>query len=195
MLKRAFLATALAALSLSARLHAAPAGLLDFDPSVLAESGSDLLKRAPPAQMDAVFQAVHAVAANTAEAPALCALLQPGADRSLDGLNAFASRLGPDSRARFGNALADLLVSAVQSPPQSYDPAVAQQSLKASAVTAALLHDGFMAGFQAGNDATGRDARCQSMRWLLDAMQSRPQIERASMTRLLLDQGLALATR
>ena len=54
MLKRAFLATALAALSLSARLHAAPAGLLDFDPSVLAESGSDLLKRAPPAQMDAV---------------------------------------------------------------------------------------------------------------------------------------------
>lgn len=195
MLKRAFLAATLAALSLAAPLHAASAGGWDFDPSVLAESGSDVLKRAPAPQMDAVFQAVHAVAANAAEAPALCALLQPDADRSLDGLNAFASRLGPDSRARFGNALADLLVTAVQSAPQPYDPAVAQQALKASAVTAALLHDGFMAGFQAGNDASGRDARCQSMRWLLDAMQSRPLGERASMTRLLLDQGLALASR
>ena len=195
MMKRAFHGTALALLSLAAPVHVASAGGWDFDPAVLAESGSDLLKRAPPSQMDAVFQAVHAVAANAAEAPALCALLQPDADRSLDGLNTFASRLGPDSRARFGNALADLLVTAVQSPPQAYDPAAAQQSLKASAVTAALLHDGFMAGFQAGNDADGRDARCQSMRWLLDAMQSRPQAERASMTRLLLDQGLALATR
>jgi len=195
MLKHVFLAATLATVSLPALLHAAPVGQWDFDPSVLAESGSDLLKRAPPSQMDAVFQAVHAVAANTAEAPALCALLQPDADRSLDGLNTFASRLGPDSRARFGNALADLLVTAVQSPPQAYDPAAAQQALKASAVTAALLHDGFMAGFQAGNDANGRDARCQSVRWLLDAMQSRPQPERASMTRLLLDQGLALATR
>ena len=195
MLKRAFLATALTALSLAAPMHAASAGGWDFDPSVLAESGSDLLKRAPAPQMDAVFQAVHAVAANAAEAPALCSLLQPDADRSLDGLNTFASRLGPDSRARFGNALADLLVTAVQSSPQAYDPVAAQQSLKASAVTAALLHDGFMVGFQAGNDANGRDARCQSVRWLLDAMQSRPQAERASMTRLLLDQGLALATR
>ena len=200
MLNRAFLAIALAVLSLSTRVHAAPAGEWDagewnFDPSVLAASGSDLLKRAPPPQMDAVFQAVHAVAANAAEAHALCALLQPDADRSLDGLNTFASRLGPDSRARFGNALADLLVTAVQSAPQSYDPAAAQQSLKASAVTAALLHDGFMAGFQADNTDKGRDARCQSVRWLLDAMQSRPQLERASMTRLLLDQGLALASR
>src|SRR6476619_1535119 len=195
MLKHVLLAATLATLSLPIGVHAGPDGLLDFDPAVLAESGSDLLRRAPPSQMDAVFQAVHAVAANAAEAPALCALLQPDADRSLDGLNTFASRLGPDSRARFGNALADLLVTAVQSAPQSYDPAAAQQSLKASAVTAALLHDGFMAGFQADNTDKGRDARCQSVRWLLDAMQSRPQVERASMTRLLLDQGLALATR
>lgn len=195
MFKRAFMAAALAAMSLPIAAHAAPAGPLDFDPAVLAASGSDLLKRAPPPQMDAVFQAVHAVAANDAEAGALCALLQPDADRSLAGLNTFALQLGPDSRARFGNALADLLVTAVQSAPQPYDPAAAQQSLKASAVTAALLHDGFMAGFQADNTDKGRDARCQSVRWLLDAMQSRPQLERASMTRLLLDQGLALASR
>ena len=196
MFKRAFMAATLLALSLPPiGVHAAPAGLLDFDPAVLAESSSDLLKRAPAPQMDAVFQAVHAVAANHAESGALCALLQPDADRSLDGLNTFASQLGPDSRARFGNALADLLVTAVQSAPQPYDPAAAQQSLKASAVTAALLHDGFMAGFQADNTDQGRDARCQSMRWLLDAMQSRPQLERASMTRLLLEQGLALASR
>ena len=71
MLKHVFHAATLATLSLPALLHAAPVGQWDFDPSVLAESGSDLLKRAPPSQMDAVFQAVHAVAANTAEAPAL----------------------------------------------------------------------------------------------------------------------------
>jgi hypothetical protein len=29
------------------------------------------------------------------------------------------------------------------------------------------------------------------VRWLLDAMQSRPQVERAAMTRLLLEQGLS----
>ena len=96
------------------------------------------------------------------------------------------------SRERFANAIAEALVGAMQSPPQPYDAAAAKQSLKAAGATAAILHDGFVRGLDAsGADAASREARCQSLRWLLDAMQSRPPSERAAMTRWLLDQGLA----
>jgi hypothetical protein len=186
----------LAALLLPSLCVARPAsGPWDFDPGVLASTGGDLLQRAPDPQVDGLFQAVHAVARNDNESGALCALFEPDADRSIGGLDAFAARLGPDSRARVANALADLLLAAVQSPAQAFDRAAAKQSLKGAAVTAALLHDGFTAGLQAGGDAVGRDARCRSLRWLLDAMQSRPPGERAAMTRFLLDEGLSrLAT-
>jgi hypothetical protein len=161
-----------------------------FDPSVLA-AGGDLLQRAPDREIDQLFQAVHAAAQAPAEADALCGLFDPQADRSLSGLNAVASRLGPDSQARFANAVANVLVGAMQSPPRRHDAAAARQSLKASGVTAALLHDGFVAGLNVdGNAPDARNARCQSLRWLLDAMQTRPTAERAAMTRLLLDEGL-----
>ena len=173
-------------------LAGAQDGSWSFDPGALVASGSDLLARTPDAQVDALFQAVHATAQADDEAKALCALFEPDADRSLSGLNAFASQLAPASRERFANAVANALVAAMQSPPQRYDAAAARQSLKASGVTAALLHDGFVAGLNAdGNAPGGRVARCQSLRWLLEAMQSRPQAERAAMTRLLLDEGLA----
>jgi hypothetical protein len=162
-----------------------------FDPSVLA-AGGDLLQRAPDREIDQLFQAVHAAAQTPAEADALCGLFDPQSDRSLAGLNEVASQLGPDSQARFANAVASVLVGAMQSPPQRYDAAAARQSLKAAGVTAAILHDGFLAGLNAdGNAPDARGARCQSLRWLLDAMQSRPAAERAAMTRLLLDEGLA----
>ena len=96
------------------------------------------------------------------------------------------------SCGRFATAVADVLVASLQSPPQRWDAAAAKQSLKAAAATAAILHDGFLAGLNADrNDAASRAARCRSLRWLLDAMQSRPAPERAAMTRLLLTQGLA----
>ncbi len=163
-----------------------------FDPGALVAGSSDLLRRAPDAQVDGLFQAVHAASQDARDAQAICALFQPDADRSLDGLNAVASQLGPVGQQRFANALADTLVVAVQSPPQPYDASTAQHGLKAAGVTAALLHDGFVGGLTAkGNDPSSRDARCRSLRWLLDAMQSRPAGERAGMTRFLLDQGLA----
>ena len=195
-MNRAMLTTmftaALAALLASVPAVAQDAGAWGFDPGILAASGSDLLRRAPNAEIDGLFQAVHAATRNEHEAQAVCALFEPDADRSLDGLNAAASRLGPASRERFGNAVGNVLVAAVQSPPQVFDAAAARQSLKASGVTAALLHDGFVAGLTAtGSTTDSRAARCHSLRWLLDAMQSRPQGERAAMTRLLLDEGLA----
>ncbi|HEX2596427.1 MAG TPA: hypothetical protein VHL61_08210, partial [Luteimonas sp.] len=74
---------------------------------------------------------------------------------------------------------------------QPFDAAQAKQALKASGATAAILHDGFLAGLNAsGSDPASRQSRCRSLRWLLDAMQSRPLAERAAMTRLLLEQGL-----
>ena len=190
----AFKSTVVLSLSLlltPAMAQQADSGAWSFDPSVLA-AGGDLLRRAPDREIDQLFQAVHAAAQTPAEADALCGLFDPQADRSLAGLNAVASQLGPDSQTRFANAVANVLVGAMQSPPQRYDAAAARQSLKAAGVTAAILHDGFIAGLNAdGNAPDARSARCQSLGWLLDAMQARPLGERAAMTRLLLDEGLA----
>jgi hypothetical protein len=180
---------ALLALPLSA---GAQDGEWNFDPGMLAVTGSDLLARTPDRQVDGLFQAVHATAQADAEAQALCGLFEPDADRSLSGLNAFAARLAPASRDRFANAVADALVAAMQSSPQPFDAAAAKQSLKAAGATAAILHEGFVAGISAsGGDTDSRTLRCRSLRWLLDAMQTRPAHERAAMTRLLLDEGLA----
>jgi hypothetical protein len=195
MMKTSVLVLALLGLSMAATPPSAQARQdpgWSFDPGVLAAGGGDLLRRAPDPQVDGLFQAVHAAVQDEGEAQALCALFEPGADRSLDGLNAAASRLGPDSRQRFAGAIADVLMAALQSPPQPFDAGAALQALKAAGATAAILHDGFLAGLNAsGDDADSRRARCRSLRWLLDAMQARPQRERAAMTRWLLDQGLA----
>ena len=174
------------------RATAQGTGDWNLDPGALLASGNDLLRQVPDAQMDGVFQAVHVAAQDDHQAQLLCGLFDPQADRSLQGLGAVASKLDPANRQRFATAIADALVAAMQSPPQAFDLAQARQSLKASAATAAILHDGFVAGLNnAGGDASGRSLRCRSVRWLLDAMQARPQPERAAMTRLLLEQGLS----
>jgi hypothetical protein len=167
-------------------------GNWSFDPGVLAASGGDLLARTPDPQVDGLFQAVHATARSDDEAQALCALFEPDADRSLSGLNGFASQLEPASRDRFANAVAVALVAAMQSSPRPFDAAAAKQSLKSAGATAAILHEGFVAGISAsGVDADSRALRCRSLRWLLDAIQARPPHERAAMTRLLLAEGLS----
>jgi hypothetical protein len=183
-------------LSLASPIVPSPASAQDtdawsLDPGVLV-AGTDLLQRAPDREVDALFQAVHAATQDNRQAQAMCALFAPGADRSLGALDAAAAQLDPASRERFATAVADMLVASLQSPPQPWDAAAAKQSLKAAAATAAILHDGFLAGLNAdGNGADSRASRCRSLRWLLDAMQSRPAPERAAMTRLLLAQGLA----
>jgi hypothetical protein len=157
-----------------------------FDPTVLVSSGQDLLSRAPDEAVDGLFQTLHATAKRPEESQALCALFDPQADRSLDGLNALASQLGEESRVRFADAVAQFVVAAAQNPPQPYDAAAARQSLKAAGVRAALLDDGFVAGLN-GDD---HPARCRSIGLLLDAVQSRPPGERAAVTRLMLAEGL-----
>jgi hypothetical protein len=162
-----------------------------LDPSVLATGGSDLLRRAPDAQVDGLFQAVHAATRDGAGAQAMCALFEPDADRSIAGLGAVAAQLDPDHRAQLGDAIAALVVAGLQARAQAVDRTLAQQALTRAAVTAGMLHDGFAAGLQAGDDPAGRAAHCQSLHWLLDAVQMRPPAERVAITRLLLDQGLA----
>ena len=182
-----------AVLALVSMAPSAHASLQDWgiDPGVLTDGGSALLRRAPDAAIDAIFQSVHAASGDDAQARVLCTLFEPDADRSLQGLNAAAAQLPQASRERLANALGDALVAAMQSPPQPYDAAAALHSMKAAAVTAGILHDGFARDIAAsGTDAGSRAARCQSLRWLLDAMASRPAAERAAMTRWLLDQGL-----
>jgi hypothetical protein len=166
------------------------AGGWALDPGVLV-AGNDLLQRAPDREIDALFQAVHAASRDQRQAQALCALFVPGADRSIEALNTAAMALDPASRERFAGAVAAVLLAALQSPPQPWDAAAARQALKAAGATAAILHDGFLTGLNAdGDDADSRGSRCRSLRWLLDAMDSRPAPERAAMTRLLLAQGM-----
>lgn len=168
---------------------AAPAAVIEqwgFDPAVLVADGKELLVRAPDPAIDQLFQAVHASSRDPRDAEVLCALFDPRADRSLAGLNAIASDLGPASQQRFANAVAEVFVAAMQNPPQPYDAATAQQALKATGVRAALLNDGFSAGLN-GDD---HPARCRSVAMLLDALHERPLPERAAVTRLLLSEGL-----
>ncbi len=180
----------LLALSLAPTLAVAQNNGWALDPGVLA-SGQDLLKHTPQREMDGLFQAVHAAAQDDHQAQVLCDLFEPDADRSLSGLNAAATRLGADNQQRFATAVANALVASLQASTQPDDSAVARQGLKSAAVTAAMLHDGFAAGFAADGDAVdSRRTRCQSLRWLLDAMQTRPLAERAAMTRMLLQQGM-----
>jgi hypothetical protein len=193
-MRRAAVLVLVPAMLLGAPLRAAAqdADGWNLDPQALLASGNDLLRQVPDAQVDGVFQALHAAARDDRQARLLCGLFDPDADRSLQGLGAVASQLEPASRQRFASAIADALVAAMQSPPQSFDAAQARQTLKASAATAAILHDGFLAGLNgSGADDATRASRCRSVRWLLDAMQSRPPGERAAMTRLLLEQGLS----
>lgn len=159
-----------------------------FDPTMLVADGLELLRRAPDRAVDGLFQAVHAAASSPDEAGALCALFEPGADRSLAGMNAAAGRLQQASRERFALAVAEVLVEATRNPPQPFDPAAAQQSLKSAAATAAILHEDFLPGIQGEGDA-----RCRSFGMLLDALGERPLGERAAVTRLLLREGLSHA--
>lgn len=167
-------------------------GAWSFDPSLLAADGRALLLRAPDAAIDPLFQAVHASARDPAEATVLCALFEPRAERSLAGFNAAAAKLSPASQERFALAVAGLLVAATQHPPQPFDAAAARQALKSNAARAAILHDGFAEALaMEGGDAGMGAARCRAFGWMLDTLQARPLAERAQVTRLLLDEGLA----
>ncbi|UNK48342.1 hypothetical protein MNR01_11235 [Lysobacter sp. S4-A87] len=157
-----------------------------IDAGALLGDSRQLLLRAPDASVDGLFQAIHAGAQSPQDANVMCELFDPGAERTIDGYNEVASQLSQTSRVRFANAVADFLVASAQSPPQPYNPALAQQALKAAGVRAAILNDGFLAGLN-GSD---HPARCRSVGALLDSLQTRPVAERASVMRLLLSQGL-----
>lgn len=158
----------------------------DLDPAVLVADGKELLARAPDPAIDRLFQAVHASSRDPADAQVLCRLFDPQADRSLAGLNAIATELGPASQERFATAVAEVFVAAIQNPPLTHDSAAARQALKAAGVRAALLNDGFSAGLGGDDHA----ARCASVAMLLDVLHQRPLPERAGVTRLLLGEGL-----
>lgn len=157
-----------------------------FDPSVLVADGREIVRRAPVGAVDGLLQAITASAREPDEAEAVCRLLDPDADRSLDGLNQVAARLPPRSRERLAGAVANLLVAALQAPPQAYDEAAARQALKQAGVRAALMQDGFMAGLQGDH----HPARCRSVGTLLEVVADRPQSERVAIVRLLMDEGL-----
>jgi len=164
----------------------------DIDPTVLMSGTEEILGRAPDSSIDSLFQAVHAAAQIPDEAKTICALFEPDADRSVEGFGAAANSLGDASRDRFIAAIADIAVAGLQGRPQPYDAPAARQALKSAGARAAILHEGFVGGLTAtGSDASARDRRCRSLRWMLESLKTQPLGERAAATRLLLSEGLS----
>ncbi|MDQ3289472.1 MAG: hypothetical protein M3Q42_14720 [Pseudomonadota bacterium] len=160
-----------------------------FDPAVLIADGRALLLRAPDHDMDQLFQAVHAAAQLPDEAAALCTAFDPDGELGLEALQSAGEQFGDASRERFVTAITTVMVAATRHPPQPFDEAQAQRALRAAGVAAAIQHDGFTSGL----NGVDPEARCRSVRQLIDALQARPLAERAAATRLLLREGLTLA--
>ncbi len=158
-----------------------------FDPSVLVGGVQDVLDRAPDREIDGLFQALHGSMREPDGAEAICALFDPQADRSIDGLGDAALRLPEAGRQRFAGAIAAVVVAGLQGQPQPFDRAAAAQALKSNGARAAILHEGFTAGL--AEDAP-HETRCRSLRQMMDVLAQRPLPERALVTRLLLEQGL-----
>lgn len=164
-----------------------------IDPAAVMATGSDVLRRAPAPEIDALFQAVLQASREPAEARALCALFEPDAPRDLAAFQRAVDRLGPASRERFASAFTGIALGGLQGTPQPFDAAAAQQVLRSAAVTATLLHDGFMLGLTAtGTDAASRESRCRAFRQMVDVLKDQPRPQRVLATRWLLDEGLTL---
>lgn len=190
-------ATLIATSLMPVRAQQSPAAAVEqwgFDPSALVADGHELLLRAPDPAIDQLFQVARSSLSDPREAEVLCPLFDPAAERSLATFNQVANRLGPEHSGRFAGAVANLFVVAMQSPRQPFDEASARQGLKSAGVRAAMLNDGFVAGLN-GSD---HQARCRSIRWLLDDLHAQPLAQRAAVARLLLAEGLghlAIASR
>lgn len=166
--------------------------LSGIDPMQVIAGANDVLARAPDADIDRLFRAVHAASQNEREARGLCALFDPGADRSLAGLQRAANALGEQSRLRFIEAVTAVAINGLQAPPRSWDPALGEQAVKAATVTGMMLHDGFLLGLSStGSDPGSRQARCTALRQMLDVLDGFSVADRVAATRYLLSEGLA----
>lgn len=195
---RGFLAAASACLlylatALPASAQRYEVDLSRLDPSAVLSLGDEVLLRAPDPAIDGLFKAVHASSRSEAESAALCALFEPDAARDLAAFQRAVDRLGDASRERFALAFTDIALTGLGGEPQPYDPVHARQVLKAAAVSATFLHEGFMLGLASeGTDEASRQARCRSFRWLVGVLDGLPRADRVAATRWLLREGLTL---
>ena len=181
---------ALALVAPPARAGDAAAARWTFDPQLLLARSEAVIVHAPDASLDQLFQAVAEAARAPGERRAMCALFEPRARRDLAAINHAALQFGSASQRRFQSAT-DALLAAADGPVQPWDRALAERALRQAAVTAAMLHDGFVAALNGqGSDAASRQARCRALHQLLDALSMRPMRERAMVTRLLMREGL-----
>ena len=166
------------------------------DRNAVLSAGGEVVLRASPDSVDALFQAVAQASREPDEADTLCALFEPDAPRDLDAFQHAVDRLGADSRVRLATAFVAVAQSGLEGQRQPYEPEAARRVLSAAAVTATLLHEGFMTGLTAtGTDRASREGRCRAFRQLVDVLQDRPRQQRVLATRWLLNEGLTLVAR
>ena len=163
--------------------------------NALGSEAEAMLRSASIESIDVLFQAVHAVSTSPADAEKVCAALASPDRGSAQAWLGLAQALSADHRDRLTRALGEVALSAWRGQPAPFDESAARTSLRQAGVRAALLHDGFSAsalGSQGDEaDVDIQAQRCRSLGWLLDAVASRPQAERAAITRLMLRDGLA----
>lgn len=195
---------AIAAACIASALSLAPAMARDtqaaahwtFDPKELMARSEAVIVRTPDATLDRLFQAVAEAARQPRELQAMCAVLNPSAQRDLGSLNQIALRFGDASQRNFQAATEAVLQASRGAAPQPYDAQLAQRALRQAAVASAMLYDGFVAAINSpASDAASQQARCRALRQLLDTVSMRPLAERAMITRLLMREGLQRVER
>lgn len=170
----------------------APSVSLAQNRSELAVQADGLLRAASDSSLDSLFQSVHGVSRHPDDAAQVCRALASEQRASADTWLALAQNLSIANRRALTSALGEIAISGWQSMPRQFDEAKARLWLRQAGVRAAMSNHGFSARMwdSAPNDAEQEALRCQSLGWLLDAVASQSQAERAAITRLLLRDGL-----
>ncbi len=172
----------------------APATSLAQTSGSLTAQADALLRSASEDALDRLFSSVHGLSRSDADANRLCRALASPSRGSADTWLALAQEIAPEHRDALTGALAEVALSGWQGQPMAFDETAARKSLRQAGVRAALLNEGFSAAALAADGPSDEEAdavRCQSLRWLLDAVATQPASERAAITRLLLRDGVA----
>lgn len=174
----------------------APATSLAQTSGSLATQADALLRSASESSLDRLFQSVHGLSRTPEDSARLCRALASPDRGSADTWLALAQQISPGNRDALTGALGDVALSGWQGRPAAFNEEEARKSLRQAGVRAAILNEGFSVGALTADatipgDAEADALRCQSLGWLLDAVASQPQAERAAITRLLLRDGMA----
>ena len=163
-----------------------------LDKGAAISGANDVLKRAPDASIDQIFQSTLMASRQPKDRELLCQMLNQGGVRNSNELFAFANRLSEDSRNRYLESLINVALDSMQAPVQKESKALGERTLKQAGVVAMLTNDSFMQDIMdTQTSASSQEARCRATGLMLEILKDFKLEERAAATRYLLSQGLS----